>query len=128
MAKIVVCEDSAIILQAIVTTLRAGGHQLFVAADGSRGLELVENEHPDLLLCDVAMPGMSGYELVDSIRARPGLQSVRIILVSAAAQRADIDEGYRHGAVDYITKPFSVADLRARVERALREEADSERG
>jgi CheY-like chemotaxis protein len=119
MAKIVVCEDDSVILKAIQVTLEETGHELYIAADGLAGLALLERERPALLLTDVAMPGISGLELADAIRARPHLADVRVILVSASAQRAELEEGYRHGAADYITKPFRPADLRARVERAL---------
>ena len=119
MAKIVVCEDDPIILKAIQVTLEQTGHELHVAADGLAGLALLERERPALLLADVAMPGMSGIELADAIRTHPHLAAVRVILVSASAQRAELEEGYRHGVADYITKPFRAADLRTRVERVL---------
>jgi two-component system, sensor histidine kinase ChiS len=119
MAKIVVCEDDPVILKVIQVTLEEPGHELHLAADGLAGLALLERERPALLLTDVAMPGISGLDLVDAIRARPHLAHVRVILVSASAQRAELEEGYRHGAADYIIKPFRAADLRARVEQAL---------
>jgi CheY-like chemotaxis protein len=121
MAKIVVCEDDPVIMKAILVTLHGSGHELYPADDGLQGLEMVEREQPALLVTDVAMPGLSGYELVDAIHARPNLQHVQVILVSAATQRAERDEGYRHGVADYITKPFRVADLRARIAQALGE-------
>jgi CheY-like chemotaxis protein len=119
MAKIVVCEDDPIILKAIQVTLQETGHELHLAADGLAGLALLERERPALLLTDVVIPGISGLELADAIRARPHLAAIRVILVSAAAQRAELEEGYRRGAADYITKPFRAADLRARVDRVL---------
>jgi CheY-like chemotaxis protein len=119
MAKIVVCEDDPVILKAIQVTLRESGHELHVAADGLAGLALVERERPQLVLTDVVMPELSGLELADAIHARPYLAHTRVILVSASAQRAELEEGYRHGVADYITKPFGAADLRARIECAL---------
>ena len=119
MAKIVICDDDPVILKAIQVTLRTSGHELHLAADGLAGLELVERERPALVLTDVAMPGLSGLELADAIRARPHLAHIPVLLVSASAQRAELEEGYRHGAVGYITKPFRPAELRAKVEQIL---------
>ena len=127
MAKIVVCEDDPIIMKVIMMALRRSGHEIHDAPDGLQGLEVVERERPALLLTDLTMPGLNGHDLIDAIRARPELQHVQIILVSASAQRSDIEEGYRHGVADYITKPFRVADLRARIERVLRGEDAGER-
>jgi two-component system sensor histidine kinase ChiS len=127
MAKIVVCEDDPVILKVIQVALQGSGHQLYTADDGLHGLQLVERERPALLLTDVAMPGLSGHELIDAIHARPDLQHVRVILVTASAQRAELEDGYRRGVADYITKPFGVSDLRTRIERVLRNGVDGDR-
>jgi CheY-like chemotaxis protein len=83
-----------------------------VAHDGLAGLELIERERPDAILTDVTMPRMTGLELADTIRLRPDLAHISIVLLSASAQRAHREEGYRHGATAYVTKPFRTADLR----------------
>jgi DNA-binding response OmpR family regulator len=119
LAKIVICEDDPVVLRAIVVTLEQSGHDLYTATDGLYGLYLVEHERPELLVTDVAMPGLNGHELIDAIRARPYLQHVAVVLVSAAAHQQEIDEGLRRGAVDYITKPFRPRELRIRIEQAL---------
>jgi CheY-like chemotaxis protein len=123
MAKIVVCEDDPVIMKAILVTLQGNGHELYAATDGLKGLELIERERPALVLTDVAMPAFSGLQLIDAIHARPDLQHVRIVLLSASAQRAELEEGYRHGVAGYITKPFRAADLRARIERLVQDGA-----
>src|SRR4051794_32444245 len=102
MAKIVVCEDDPTIMKAFMATLQGSGHELFTADDGERGLELVEQERPALLVTDITMPGLTGHQLVDAIHARAELQQVQIILLSASAQRAELEEGYRHGVADYV--------------------------
>jgi CheY-like chemotaxis protein len=106
-------------MKALLVCLQGSGHTLYVASDGLDGLKLVERERPDLVLTDVAMPRLNGYELVDAIHGRSDLHQVRIILLSASAQRTELEEGYRHGVADYIVKPFTVVDLRRRVERVL---------
>jgi CheY-like chemotaxis protein len=128
MVKIVICEDDPVVMKVIQVTLQGSGHELHTATDGLQGWELIERERPALVLTDVAMPGLSGHELIDAIHARPDLQHVRVILVSASAQRAELEEGYRRGAADYITKPFAAADLRIRVEQILQDRGSGAEG
>jgi two-component system alkaline phosphatase synthesis response regulator PhoP len=111
-ARIVVCEDDRVILKLLQVSLRDTGHELLIAHDGVDGLALVERERPDAVLTDVTMPRMSGLELADAIRARPELAHIPIVFLSASAQRAHREEGYRHGATAYVTKPFRTAELR----------------
>jgi CheY-like chemotaxis protein len=121
MAKIVICEDDPTVAKAIQTTLRSSGHELHLAADGIAGLELVERERPDLVLTDVAMPRLNGLELADAVRARPHLAHIPVLLVSASAQRAELEEAYRHGIAGYVTEPFRPTELRTRIEQLLAE-------
>jgi CheY-like chemotaxis protein len=113
MARIVVCEDDPVILKLLQVALRESGHELLLAANGVLGFELIERERPDAILTDVTMPRMSGLELADAVRARPDLAHIPILFLSASAQRVQLEEGYRHGATAYVTKPFRAADLRA---------------
>ena len=112
MPRIVVCEDDPVILKLLQVSLRDTGYELLVAQDGVAGLELIERERPDAVLTDVTMPRMGGLELADQIRARPELAHIPIVFLSASAQRAHREEGYRHGATAYVTKPFRTAQLR----------------
>lgn len=112
MARIVVCEDDPVILKLLQVSLRDTGHELLLAPDGVAGLELIERERPDAVLTDVTMPRMGGLELADEIRSRPALAHIPIVFLSASAQRAHREEGYRHGATAYVTKPFRTAQLR----------------
>ena len=119
MAKIVICEGNPLVMKAMLVSLHGCGHELYAASDGLEGWALVLRERPALVLTDVAMPGLSGFELVDAIHAQPDLHHVQTAIVSAAAQRADVTAGYSHGVTDYITKPFVVADLRDRVQQLV---------
>src|SRR5689334_21533278 len=110
MARIVVCEDDPVILKLLQVALRDSGYELLTAADGAQGFELIERERPDAILTDVTMPKMSGLELADAVRARPELAHIPIIFLSASAQRMQLEEGLRHGATAYVTKPFRAAD------------------
>jgi len=115
MATIVFCEDDPAIRQLIQVVLRASGHALHFAPDGVAGLALIERVLPDVVFTDMAMPGLDGLQLSDAMKARPHLAHIPIVFLTASAQQAQIAEGYRHGAIDYLTKPFSSAELRAKV-------------
>src|SRR4051812_42552918 len=113
MPRIVVCEDDPVVLKLLQVSLRETGYELLTASDGASGFALVERERPDAILTDVTMPRMSGLELADAVRARPDLAHIPIVFLSAAAQRTHLEEGFRHGATAYVTKPFRAAELRS---------------
>ena len=119
MATLLICEDDPTIRRMVGVVLRKGPHVVHIASDGEEGLALAEQVVPDLVISDVSMPGLDGFQLADAIRARPALAETRIVFVTASAQRADVEEGFRHGAVGYLMKPFSPAELRAAIEDHL---------
>lgn len=104
--------------------MRATAHEVHIANDGTEGLALVERLVPDVLFTDVAMPGLSGYQLADAIRARPHLAHIPIVLITASEPRLQREDAYRHGAVGILAKPFGLAELRAVVEESLRSRHD----
>jgi two-component system response regulator MtrA len=125
MARIVVCEDDPVIMKLLQVALRDPGYELLPAPDGVVGLELIERERPDAILTDVSMPGMNGLELADAVRARPELAQIPILFLSASAQRTQLEEGLRHGATAYVTKPFRAAELRSAIAWALEQSRSS---
>ena len=116
MAKIVFCEDELGIQKLIRTMLRSTLHQVYVASDGIEGLALIERELPDLIFTDISMPNCDGFQLANAVKAQPHLAHIPIIFVTAFAQRAEIEEGYQHGATSYLVKPFSPVELRTKIE------------
>jgi CheY-like chemotaxis protein len=118
-SRLVFCEDEATIRKVISFAMRASSHEVYMATDGIEGLALVERLVPDVVFTDVAMPGLSGYELADAIRANPILAHIPIVFVTASVQRSERDEAYRHGAAGILAKPFGPAELRAKVEALL---------
>ena len=116
MAKIVFCEDELLIQKLVRIMLRSTKHDLYIASDGTEGLTLIERVRPNLIFTDISMPGMDGYQLADAIRANVELVHIPIVFISAFVQRAEIDEGYRHGAAAYLTKPFNAADLYEKID------------
>ena len=119
MATLLVCEDDPTIRKMIGIILRSSPHAVHFACDGEEGLALAEQVRPDLVVSDVSMPGLDGYQLADAIRARPELAGTRIVFVTASARRSEVEQGYRHGAVGYLLKPFRPTQLRATIEEYL---------
>ncbi len=119
MAKLVFCEDDPTIQKLVRVALRATSHQVYIATDGSEGLALIERERPDMIFTDVAMPTIDGFQLVDMLKARPALARIPVIFMTASVQRHQMEEGYRHGVADYLTKPFTIAALRAKIDEYL---------
>ena len=122
-ATVLVAEDNAD-LRRFVTGLLEPHYDVLVAADGSAALELIRaggtgQRRPDLVLSDVMMPGLDGFELLAAVRGDPALAAVPVILLSARAGDEAIGEGLNAGADDYVVKPFSSHDLVARVRSNL---------
>jgi putative two-component system response regulator len=115
---ILAVDDEASNLQLLRQILQ-DHYRLLFAKDGARALELARQEQPDLVLLDVMMPGMSGYEVCAALKAHPATASVPVIFVTALTETADEVEGFEAGAVDYITKPVSPPVVRARVRTHL---------
>jgi putative two-component system response regulator len=115
---ILAVDDEASNLQLLRQILQ-DHYRLLFAKDGARALELARQEQPDLILLDVMMPGMSGYEVCAALKANPATASVPVVFVTALTETDDELEGFEAGAVDYITKPISPPIVRARVRNHL---------
>jgi putative two-component system response regulator len=111
-------DDEASNLQLLRQILQ-DNYRLLFAKDGARALELARQEGPDLVLLDVMMPGMSGYEVCAALKAHPATVAIPVIFVTALTETDDELEGFEAGAVDYITKPVSPPIVRARVRTHL---------
>jgi CheY-like chemotaxis protein len=124
MARILIAEDEADIRNLITFTLRFAGYEVIDTSDGvevtSVAKELAENgELPDLILMDVRMPRMTGYEACEQIKAHPLLKDVPVAFLSAKGQDAEVQTGLDAGAVAYIIKPFGPDQLAAKVKELL---------
>ena len=116
--RVLVVEDDASITLGLRINLEAEGYAVLDAEDGERGLELARGERPDLVILDVMLPKMNGFQVLQAIR-REGLM-MPIIILSARTAEMDKVTGLELGAEDYVAKPFSLAELLARVRAALR--------
>jgi DNA-binding response OmpR family regulator len=122
MAKILVAEDEQQIADMISFKLTNAGHKVVRAQDGEQAITLAAKESPDLILLDAMMPALNGFEVLRRLKSDAVLRSVPVIMVTAKGNERDVLSGLRGGAVDYIVKPFSLKELSARVELALRRE------
>ena len=116
-ARILVVDDEPTIVKWVGAILRSAGYEVLSAQDGEAGLQVFEGHRPDLVLLDILLPGVDGYEVCTRIRAS---SAVPIIMLSARSDERDKVRCLRLGADDYLVKPFGIDELVARVEAVLR--------
>ncbi|MBN1267500.1 MAG: response regulator transcription factor [Anaerolineales bacterium] len=119
-AHILVVDDDEIVARTIERSLRAGGFQVSVVHSGVEALQTARRNHPDLLVLDVLMPGMDGYEVCRQIRKDPILEELPVLFLTAKGKEEDRIMGLRAGADDYLSKPFNLDELFLRVRAILR--------
>ncbi len=117
--KVLLIEDEKNIMELLQYNLEKEGYKMAWAADGQQGLKLFSEEKPDLILLDLMLPGMDGLEVCRRLRSLAGF-SVPIIMLTARSDEVDKILGLEMGADDYITKPFSIRELLARIKASLR--------
>jgi two-component system, OmpR family, alkaline phosphatase synthesis response regulator PhoP len=115
--KILVCDDERHIVRLIQVNLERQGYNVVTAYDGKEGLEKVKAEKPDMVVLDVMMPYMDGFEVLKTLRRDPATEALPVIMLTAKAQDKDVFEGYHYGADMYLTKPFHPMALVSFVER-----------
>ena len=124
MKTILVIEDQAQMRKNLVTILSMEGYSVLEAPDGAAGLELATDEKPDLIVCDVSMPGLDGHGVLKSVRADRTIAGTPFIFLTAKGENQDLRVGMNLGADDYLIKPVEAEDLLAAVEaRFAREQA-----
>ncbi|MEA4910190.1 MAG: response regulator [Chloroflexi bacterium] len=119
MAKILIAEDEQDIRDLVAFTLRYAGHEVVAVGDGAEAVEKARVMHPDLVLLDVRMPRMNGYDACRSIKSDPQTQDIPVVFLSAKGQESEIETGFSAGALDYLLKPFAPDDLNRRVNELL---------
>jgi DNA-binding response OmpR family regulator len=119
MAKILIAEDERDIRDLITFTLTFGGYQVVAAANGEEALEKARTEIPDLIMMDVRMPKMTGYEACQEMKKDERIKHIPVVFLSAKGQESEVATGLDVGAVEYILKPFSPDQLTARVKELL---------
>jgi DNA-binding response OmpR family regulator len=116
---ILIVDDTPKNIQLLGTILKNIGYKIIVATNGLQALEILEKVKPDLILLDVMMPELDGYETCKRIKSNENLKDIPVIFLTAKTQPEDIVKGFELGAVDYIIKPFNSSELIARVKTHL---------
>ncbi len=109
--KILVVDDDQNIRRLVSFNLSLANHEIILAKDGAEGFKAAVKEQPDLILLDIMMPIMNGYETCEKLKNDPATKHIPIFMLSAKGQMTDLDDAFNVGADDYITKPFDVEKL-----------------
>ena len=117
--KVLIADDEPNILISLEFLMQREGHAVSVARDGDEALAAIRRDRPDLVLLDVMMPGKSGFDVCQAVRADPDLAGVKILMLTAKGRDTDLAKGTALGADAYVTKPFSTQELAARVRELL---------
>ena len=117
--KLLIADDEPNIVISLEYLMKREGYQVLVATDGNQALETIQREKPALVLLDVMMPGKTGFEVCQAVRADPALEGVRILMLTAKGRDTDVSKGLALGANAYMTKPFSTRGLVLKVAEML---------
>lgn len=117
--KILIVDDEQNIAISVEFLMKREGFEVTVARDGEEGLEHIRADRPDLVLLDVMMPKLNGFQVCEAVRSDPELAEVRIVMLTAKGREAEINKGMSLGADAYIPKPFATSDLVAKVKALL---------
>ncbi len=119
MKKILIVDDEPNIVMSLEYAFKKKDFGVFIARDGTEALEIAEREIPDLILLDVMMPQMDGYETLKRIRENDKLSQTKVVFLSAKSKEKDIEKGLEMGADGYMTKPFSIKKIISDVEEMI---------
>ena len=117
--KLLVADDEPNIVISLEYLMKREGYDVLVATDGNQALEAIQREQPALVLLDVMMPGKTGFEVCQAVRADPALDGVRILMLTSKGRESDVGKGLALGANAYMTKPFSTRELVQKVAELL---------
>lgn len=123
MKRILVIEDDAAVRGLIIDTIRFKGWEVIDAADGEAGLGKAQNEMPDLILCDIQMPKMDGYAVLQAVRENPATAPIPFIFLTGLGEKPKVRKAMESGADDYLVKPFTIQELIAAVDARLQKQA-----
>ena len=115
--RILVVDDERHIVRLVQVNLERAGYEVLTAYDGIEAMEKVKTESPDMVVLDVMMPRMDGFEVLKNLQADPRYQNIPVIMLTAKAQDADIFAGWQSGVSSYLTKPFNPRELLTFVQR-----------
>ena len=117
--KILIVDDQIINIKLLSGILKNEDYDIVYAIDGYEGIKKVKSDNPYLILLDVEMPGLTGYQVCDLLRQDPETSDIPIIFLTSKSSQEDIIEGFKHGGVDYVTRPFNKEEIKARIKTHL---------
>jgi len=121
--EVLIIDDEMNIVRLLQANLRASGYRALTAPNGEEGLRLIKAERPGLVLLDLKLPGMSGWEVLSKVKASPELRDIPVLIITAAAREGDEDRAANMGAVGIVPKPFQFEELMARIRGILKGDA-----
>lgn len=117
--KVLIVDDEPNIVMSLDFLMRKAKYQVFIARNGTEALELANKEQPDLMLLDIMMPDIDGYEVCKRVKENTSTENCKVIFISAKSKESDIQKGMEMGANLYVTKPFSTRDLMKQVKELM---------
>ena len=118
-ARILIVEDEPNIIISLEFLLKGAGHEVMIARDGEHALEAARNWRPDLVLLDIMLPLINGFEVCRHLRNSPESRSVKILMLTARGRESELEKGFAQGANAYLTKPFATRELVRKVAELL---------
>ena len=117
--RILICDDDPAILRVLQVNLEVEGYETLLAHHGEEALEIANAEKPDLIILDIMMPRLDGYQTCERLKGADETKDIPVVFLSAKAQASDIEKGKTSGVADYLTKPFDPDTLVDTIERLL---------
>ena len=127
MKRILIIEDEPHLRANLSTILKMESFKVLTASGGAEGIALARDEQPDLILCDVMMPGIDGYGVLQAVREEPRTVRIPFVFLTSKSQREDLRAGMTLGADDYLTKPFTVPELLATIEARFKRQEQQQK-
>lgn len=118
MSTILIIDDNSAIREMLTRVLQVNGHTTLEAENGEVGVQLANQWMPDVILCDAIMPEMNGIETVTTLHQSPATRSIPVVMMSGSISEAQLKEALSMGAVDFLSKPFTIEELRQSLQRA----------
>lgn len=118
-ATVLIIDDEIHIRRLIAQMLELAGYRVLEAASGAEALRLIEGTVPDVITCDIFMPGMTGFDVLEALKSQPDTAKIPVIMLTALGQEKDTNRAMELGAADYVTKPFGSTKLTETIERQL---------
>jgi DNA-binding response OmpR family regulator len=119
--RVLVCDDDPVILRLLQVNLELEGYEVIAGRNGEEAVSLAAENSPDLVILDIMMPRLDGYQACEQIKSNDSTKDIPVVFLSAKAQQSDIDKGKEYGVAAYLTKPFDPNELLSVVDRLLRQ-------